>query len=245
MTLDLNDKTANGNNLTNHGATDNTSTTPTVTGDTHVANLVAASSQYLEAANSSSINTTGDCTFQAWIYLASSPAGTYFIFSKGDSGLNNGQYRIGVVSAGGAGTALTAQFGAGNGATINYHNVQLTASYSFNTWYHVTWVWTAASHKLEAFLNGVSKGTDTSGTVTTLGSTTTPVEVGQSVFSSSNGNFFDGNLDELRIWNVARTSGAISGDYNSRLIGNESNLVAYWPFESLVTASGGFFLAAQ
>lgn len=42
------------------------------------------------------------------------------------------------------------------------------------------------------------------------------------------GNYFDGELDEFRIWNVARAGSEIAGSLNARLAGNESGLVAYY-----------------
>lgn len=38
----------------------------------------------------------------------------------------------------------------------------------------------------------------------------------------------DGELDEFRIWNAARDGADIQRDYNRRLVGNESGLVAYY-----------------
>ena len=42
---------------------------------------------------------------------------------------------------------------------------------------------------------------------------------------------FGGLIDEVRIWNVARTQPQIQADYNSYLTGSEPNLVGYWNFE--------------
>ena len=45
------------------------------------------------------------------------------------------------------------------------------------------------------------------------------------------GKDYDGQLDELRIWNRARTQTEIQADMNRRLGGNESGLVGYWHFD--------------
>ncbi len=42
--------------------------------------------------------------------------------------------------------------------------------------------------------------------------------------------FFDGNIDEVRIWNVARTQEEILQTMNHSLEGTEAGLVAYWDF---------------
>ena len=42
---------------------------------------------------------------------------------------------------------------------------------------------------------------------------------------------FKGAIDEVRIWNVARTDADIQHDYERILQGNETGLVGYWRFE--------------
>jgi len=44
-------------------------------------------------------------------------------------------------------------------------------------------------------------------------------------------NYFNGRIDELRIWNLARTEKQINMDMNSKLRGGEIGLVAYYPFD--------------
>lgn len=45
------------------------------------------------------------------------------------------------------------------------------------------------------------------------------------------GEFFHGYMDEIRIWNVARSAAEIAGTFQQELIGDELGLVAYWNFE--------------
>ncbi len=44
-------------------------------------------------------------------------------------------------------------------------------------------------------------------------------------------NNFTGSMDDIRIWNTARTSSEITANYNSCLTGNEYGLVAYYKLE--------------
>ncbi|MGE0268121.1 MAG: LamG domain-containing protein [Candidatus Omnitrophota bacterium] len=44
-------------------------------------------------------------------------------------------------------------------------------------------------------------------------------------------SFFQGELDELRVWNVSRTEEEIRSTMYKRLLGNETGLVAYWTFD--------------
>ena len=47
----------------------------------------------------------------------------------------------------------------------------------------------------------------------------------------STGNQFGGQVDELRIWNSARSAAEITNNMNSRLLGTENNLVLYYRFD--------------
>ncbi len=47
-------------------------------------------------------------------------------------------------------------------------------------------------------------------------------------------NYFAGSVDELRIWNVARSPEEINSKMNQPLRGNEAGLVGYWRFDVVV-----------
>jgi uncharacterized protein affecting Mg2+/Co2+ transport len=44
-------------------------------------------------------------------------------------------------------------------------------------------------------------------------------------------NFFNGQIDEFRIWGVARTASEITSTMGKTLVGNEPNLVGYYKFD--------------
>jgi subtilisin-like proprotein convertase family protein len=61
-----------------------------------------------------------------------------------------------------------------------------------------------------------------------------PWAIGQDWDPGSGGiqsDFFDGRIDEVRIWNTARSQADIQADMLRRLRGDETGLVAYWPFD--------------
>lgn len=66
------------------------------------------------------------------------------------------------------------------------------------------------------------------------------VLIGAANFSSPYLRRFDGNIDEVRIWDHARSAGNIAATMNCQLAGTEMGLLAYWSFESgtLVDDSG-------
>ena len=52
----------------------------------------------------------------------------------------------------------------------------------------------------------------------------------------SEGEFFHGALDEIRLWNVARSPEQIRATMDATLTGNEKGLVAYWNFDDGTTS---------
>jgi len=68
-----------------------------------------------------------------------------------------------------------------------------------------------------------------------------------------NADYFDGIIDDVRIWNVARTQQQIQDNMNKELAGNETGLVGYWKFnegtgttayDSTVNANNGTIYGA-
>ncbi|MCP4102942.1 MAG: LamG domain-containing protein [Lentisphaerae bacterium] len=43
-------------------------------------------------------------------------------------------------------------------------------------------------------------------------------------------HFLTGSIDEVRVWNIARTQEEIQASMNSTLAGNETGLAGYWQF---------------
>ena len=50
-------------------------------------------------------------------------------------------------------------------------------------------------------------------------------------FPAGNSLFFNGLVDEVRLWNVVRTPAEIAADWNQALVGNEPGLVGYYKFD--------------
>ncbi len=55
--------------------------------------------------------------------------------------------------------------------------------------------------------------------------------IGKGDPSFSYGEYFHGDVDEVRIWNVARSPEQIQASMSARLTGKEPGLVAYWTFD--------------
>jgi hypothetical protein len=91
------------------------------------------------------------------------------------------------------------------------------------------WLHVAATYDgkvMRAFLNGEERKSIMPTDV--LATTQTTVKLAWSPYTDAH---FDGLLDEVRIWNVARTADEIKNNMSVRLTGSESWLVAYWRFD--------------
>lgn len=138
-------------------------------------------------------------------------------------------YGIGLVDAesqSGAndyGTALVGNklaFGIGNPDFTIVSN----AIVNDGTWKHVAVTRTKTTGVIKIYINGVL---DNSGTASNVGSLTAPTDIKIGKIQTTT-NYFNGTLDEIRVWNYERTASQISGSMNAELLGNETGLVVYY-----------------
>jgi len=113
-------------------------------------------------------------------------------------------------------------------------NIQTTRdSWLAGAWYHIAISFTSSSD-VTFYVNGVvdNYGDDfDAGAVN--GTEDNPLMVGRGHYDAIYGpGYFPGRVDELRIWNVARSQDEIRNTMCERLIGNESSLVAYYRFDA-------------
>jgi hypothetical protein len=205
------------------------------TNNTHSAHLQKISNQYLIAPSSPSLNTTGDLTLEAWVKFASLPEDnkTYTILAKwgaltppgSDSNdsfalwfqKNSGIYQI--------------QLGTDNGASHTGSFVDWSPS--VNTWYHIAVVYSTAGTST-VYIDGSVQGT-MNGLTTSIQATNSPLLIGQYAEAMANNfsdiGFFDGSIDEVRIYNLGRTQSEIQSDYLHEVTGKETGLVGYWQLD--------------
>lgn len=96
---------------------------------------------------------------------------------------------------------------------------------TLNRWYHIAGV--KQGNTLKIYIDGVFiQSAETDYIVPDL-----PVYLGRRYIDLNNGWFHNGAMDELRIWNTARSQSEIQAQMASPLQGDEPNLVAYYDFE--------------
>jgi len=83
----------------------------------------------------------------------------------------------------------------------------------------------ASSNNIRIYVDGVSKYQG----LGALNVTGQNLRLGR-ISDPSNGEYFAGTMDEVRIWNYARTATQINNQKDQELQGNESGLIAYYDF---------------
>jgi hypothetical protein len=133
-----------------------------------------------------------------------------------------------VALASGSSFKVSAHFGDG-AAGFDLPAAQSTTGVPTGTWQHWAVVFDRAMNRVLFYKNGVL---DNSVTVTFPPGTvdqTDEVLVGRDPGTT---RVLAANLDDIRVWNVARTGQQILDNFNTELQGSETTLQAYWTFNA-------------
>jgi hypothetical protein len=119
--------------------------------------------------------------------------------------------------------------------------VNLVGNVTVNSgnWTHVAVTRQRSAEQLQIFINGTLDRTLTDASQTESLTASPSLQIGG---NSNEKRYYRGVIDELRVWDVVRTSAQLGKNKNRRLAGNEAGLVAYWRFDDgiglLATDSG-------
>ncbi len=182
------------------------------------------SNDYVNVSNSSSLQISSDITLEAWIKL-DNLSGSKIVIIKTDGGsAADMSYSLRVPSSGNV-----VRFAIGGGSGVDFDgegSVSETIdspSLTSGIWYHVAGVRNGTTMTL--YLNGKSVATSTISS-NSISVNSGSLDIG---YFPSYGQYFDGQIDEVRIWNDARTEAEIKANMYSELSGLENNLAAYYP----------------
>jgi len=188
--------------------------------NTHSLDLESGSNQYAAIADGSQtgLDITTDYSIEAWVKIESSK--THVVVGKDNVGVSRA-YRFIINSDN---TIRTTFYGSGS-----LTDFQSNPTITTGVWTHIAVTVDISVPDCTFYINGssVAKTTNSSG-ATTIDNSTAEFAIGRNLNSGSGVNYFDGLVDEVRVWSDIRTAGEISNNYETELTGSEANLVGYW-----------------
>jgi Concanavalin A-like lectin/glucanases superfamily len=102
----------------------------------------------------------------------------------------------------------------------------ISMTYNPNEWVHIALVHNGGMLRL--FRNGVEVVSRASGNTLVSGGVNPVLFMGGMIFSSTRNYTLQGQIDEVRLWNIARGAPEIQNDMLHTLTGNEAGLAAYY-----------------
>ncbi|MBF0621417.1 MAG: tandem-95 repeat protein, partial [Magnetococcales bacterium] len=182
---------------------------------------------------------TEDLTIEAWVKpTLGTTSHPIVCFSGGAAAdVDNTLYSLSIDSDGTF--TLVQEYGAESFETLAFDNPPIAS----DTWYHVALSRDSVDQTVTLYLDGQLAGRL---------DYVNPLSGGQNGIltigrDEAGSNYFDGDMDEVRVWDVSRTQADIQSDIFRTLSGAEEGLVGYWPLDestggvadNLVGTSGG------
>jgi len=187
--------------------------------------ILDGDSDWMEVADSPSLDITGNLTLEAWASVASGAAHLPVIAKWHDGAVNERAYYLSARDH--PATAYRTRFGySSNGGQSPYWNV-LGPVLPFEEWHHLAAVKEGTTLRLyhDAQLVG-----EVTGGGETIYANNEPMLFGKgNLYNTTVFGF--GKIDEARVWNVARQQSEIQATMNTTLTGCEPGLVGYWNFD--------------
>ena len=183
-----------------------------------------------------SFDDASDLTLEGWFKTDATKEQTIFCNGKGDGSRPSSERRAWNIFLNASG-ALVAQ---NNGMEIiSPARTDVVSGYNDQIWHHFSIV-VERTRAISLYMDGDLVAT---GNASSFNGFSGPsIWVGARAWKQSAidtiDNYFDGALDEIRIWKLARKSQQIKRDFVHQLIGDELGLAAYYTFDGIKLESG-------
>lgn len=178
---------------------------------------------YLDFGNQANFNITNNISIEAWVKMANISGDQKIVTKYGDV-VGDDAYALQAING-------EPQFLLNFGPT--WVTVAAGMTMNANEWYHIVGVYNGATMKI--YVNGVEQNSIVQ---------TGAFDISASTFKVgglAGGQYWNGSIDEVRLWNSARTQTELRENKHLTLKGTESNLVAYYQFntDDLVGTANG------
>ncbi len=160
-------------------------------------------------------------TFEAWVYVTSSGSFQTILSKGGGNTANNTSYFFSITDDSKIGLYISN----GSSAFIG----RSTSTVSTNTWHHVAVSYQRDERVARFYLDGEPAGTHTYFLTFDGGTETEPLFIGRQGYECQC-NYFNGNIDELKIWITDRTAAQIANSAKFPPDLSETSLLAYYDF---------------
>ncbi|MCX6132229.1 MAG: T9SS type A sorting domain-containing protein [Ignavibacteriales bacterium] len=187
-------------------------------------NLDGSSAYVILPSSSTLTSFTNKITIESWVKVNA------YLGNVITSG-NENEFALAVLDSGRVGVTMTLVNHQANGSFIGNRKVPL------GQWCHIAFSYDGTTESI--FVNGVlDTSYSTSGNVCTS-SYQENITIGGYTWSnySQHSSFLNGVVEELRVWNVARTASQIQANMNRTVGSSETGLVGYWKFDNNVNDS--------
>jgi len=171
---------------------------------------------FVSIAGSASLQMSSSMTMEAWINPDSPTNTTRIIVNK------EGEYEMALLADG------SLNFAFAEGTAWSWHSTGIIINR--NAWTHVAITYDAGV--VSCYVNGTSVHTEILST-TTIGDVyagMNELRIGGRTNNPVN-QYFNGQIAEVRVWNVARSQAEIAGAMNATLTGAEAGLAGYWALD--------------
>lgn len=185
---------------------------------------------FMSVANSASLKPgLGSWTVEFWIKRTGAGIGDFPQVIGSRPGTSATDKGWSVALASGGSFKVAAHFGDGVSA-IDLPGVQSTSGVPVGAWQHWAVVFNRAQNLVQFYKNGTLDGAGQSVTFPTGAVDQTDIVlVGK---DGTSAKFLQANVDDIRLWNVARTAQQIQDNFKNELLGNETGLQANWNFNA-------------
>ncbi len=185
-------------------------------------NTTGQPSLYIDCGNDDAFNLGGELTLEAWVRA--------YTFAENRKFMGKILYNEPI----------------DNGYVLGFENLHVYAEY-FNptkqevprpgdgpmppdsSFVHIVSTYSVSSGSIKSYVNGMLAGETTMFPNTPIVSNDRPFIIGNAPWDLLSFQFY-GDMDEVRIWNIALTQQQIQANMHNQLLGNEEGLVAYYNF---------------